>query len=71
MFFVEKLGELALSRENWFSPGILATTVLWEARTVGWFEVDRRIPPSRRTSVAALRPLRCGKVNRGGQPPIT
>ena len=40
-----------ISQENWLSPVIQAT---WEARTVGWLEVEKLLPPDRRTSVSAI-----------------
>ena len=57
-----------LRRENWLSSVIQAT---WEARPVGWLAVERQIPSGGVDSVAALWPSCCGKVNRGGQAPMT
>ena len=53
-------GELAFSCDSSYLG-------LGEARTVGWLELERRIPPDRRNSVAALLPPRYrGWFTRGG-----
>ena len=59
-----------LSRENWLSHVIQAT---WEARTMGWLEVERLLPSADGDSVAALPvwPPYLGKVYRGGMTPMT
>ena len=57
-----------LSRENWLSPVNQAT---WEARAVGWLEVEWLITSGNSVSVAALRPPSMRKGNRGGQAPMT
>ena len=41
------------SRENWLSPVFQAT---WEARTVGWLEVEWLLLSDMCDSVAVLRP---------------
>ena len=56
-----------LSRENWLSPVIQAT---WEARTVGWLEVEWLLPPDKSDSVTALGPPCLGKGYRGGLTPM-
>ena len=40
-----------------FHAGRIGRLYTWEARTVGWLELERLIPPGRRNSVAALCPL--------------
>ena len=56
------------SRQNWLSSVIQGS---WEARTVGFLEVEWHLPPDRRDSAAALRLLACSKkVNGGGPNPM-
>ena len=44
-------GRIGKCRENWLSPVI---QINWEARTVGWLEVERLLPSAYKNSVAAL-----------------
>ena len=40
--FKKEIWRFGTSREIWHSPVIQAT---WEARTVGWLETERSLPP--------------------------